>query len=49
MKRKTGRFTKFGRTIHPKNVIVPLLNAYCKNLEKLVQWIEDMVQGGVGL
>ena len=49
MKRKTGRFTKFGRTIHPKNVIVPLLNAYCKNLEKLVQWIEDKVQGGVGL
>ena len=46
MKRKTGRFTKFGRTIHPKNVIVPLLNAYWKNLEKLVQWIEDLVQVG---
>ena len=46
MKRKTGRFTKFGRTIQPKNVIVPLLNAYWKNLEKLVQWIEDLVQVG---
>ena len=25
------------------------LNASWKNLEKLVQWIEDMVQGGLGL
>ena len=48
-KEKAGRHTKFGITIHPKNGIIPLLSAYWKYSEKLIQWIEDMAQGGLGL
>ena len=48
-KKKTGRHTKFARTIHPKNEIIPLLSAYWKNSEKLIQWIEEMAQVGLGL
>ena len=40
---------KFGRTIHPKNGIIPLSSTYGKNSEKLFQWINDMAQGGLGL
>ena len=36
-KKKTGRLTKFGRTIHPKNRIISLWSAYWKNSDKLVQ------------
>ena len=42
IEKKAGKLTKFGRTILPKNGIIPLLSTYWKNLEALVQWIEDM-------
>ena len=48
-KKKAIWLTKFERTIHPKNGIFPLLTAYCKNSEKLVQWMEDMAQVDFGL
>ena len=47
-KKKAGRLTKFGRAIPPNNGIVTLLRAYWKNSVKLVQWREDMAQGGLG-
>ena len=44
-KKKACRLSKFGRTIYPKNGIFPLLSVYWKNSDKLVQWIEGIVQG----
>lgn len=44
MKKNAGRPKKIERTIHPKNGIIPLLGAYSKNQEKLLQWIEGIAQ-----
>ena len=48
-KKKAVPLIKFGRTTHQKNGIIPLLSASWKYSEKMVQWMEDMAQGGLEL
>ena len=48
-KEKTWLAYKIWKNHPSKNGTISLLSTYWKNSEKLVQWIEDLAQGGLGL